>query len=561
MSIKDSGFILLIVGALVCFQLPSLTIGPAFADGVRNRASLNMRQRLKMRHQPAPAPMAEGQDEPSPPKPVAGEMGATVYVCPMHPEVVSDHPGDCPKCGMHLVPKQKGRPGPDAGMQTDEPMRHDHTHHQMGMERKRSASEPAEGTDEPRQPRHEHEEVHSHRAMIMQPPASTGKALATIRPADSDHPVTYVCPMHPQIHQDHPGKCPICGMDLVAKSAHSHPAQEAHPQVFVSGAMIQSLGVRTALVQRGSVSREFKAQGIVAPDDERITYLHPRAAGWIETLYVRTDGEEVERSDTLADFYSPYITQVQLDYLKALEELDLASFDPEGRKQSQIKANALRNSLRNLKVMDLDIKRIETSRTVLPTIQIIAPQDGVISELGVREGMYVEPFDRMFTIVDLSQVWVMVDLHEDQAAWIRPGQQMEITAPAVPGKHWTGKVEYIYPQVDPRTRTLRARLEIANPNESLLLNMFVEVSLSGDKAADSLIIPRQAIILTGERKSVVKDLGNGHFQPVDVETGMWDDNHIEILSGLKEGDRIVVSGQFLIDSESSIQASFLRMAE
>jgi Cu(I)/Ag(I) efflux system membrane fusion protein len=289
--------------------------------------------------------------------------------------------------------------------------------------------------------------------------------------------------------------------------------------------------------------------------------MHPRAAGWIKTLYVRTEGEAVKRKDTLADFYSPYITQVQLDFLQALEEQDLAAFGSEDNTDINNKVSALRNSLRQLNVMDMEIKRIKTSRTTLGTIPIMAPHSGDIIHLGVREGMYVEPFNRMFTIVDLSYVWVMIDLHEHQAAWVKPGMRTEIEAPAIPGRKWIGSVDYIYPVVNPKTRTLRARIEIPNPDEALLLNMFVEVSLLESAKQHRVIVPREAVIVTGERETVIKALGNGHFQPVEVTSGIWSDGKAEILSGLKEGDEVVVSGQFLIDSESSLQASFLRMSE
>jgi Cu(I)/Ag(I) efflux system membrane fusion protein len=175
--------------------------------------------------------------------------------------------------------------------------------------------------------------------------------------------------------------------------------------------------------------------------------------------------------------------------------------------------------------------------------------------------MFVTPWDNMFTIVDLSEVWVMVDIFEHQLAWVRPGLTAEITTPAYPGRTWEGTVEFVYPEVHPQARTLRARLEFDNPEELLLPNMFVEAVIYGGPKRDVLVLPREALILSGDREFVVKALGDGRFRPVEVTTGMWRDNDLEISAGLDEGDEIVTSGQFLIDSESNLQASFLRMSK
>jgi Cu(I)/Ag(I) efflux system membrane fusion protein len=180
---------------------------------------------------------------------------------------------------------------------------------------------------------------------------------------------------------------------------------------------------------------------------------------------------------------------------------------------------------------------------------------------GASEGMYAEPRDRLFTIVDLSEIWVMVDIYEHQIAWVKPGLKAEIRTAVYPGRSWEGVVEFVYPEVHPTTRTLRARLEFPNPGEVLMPNMFVEAVIYGGPKQDALIIPREALIVTGEREAVVKALGGGRFQPVEVVSGMWRGDFVEVLSGLDAGDEIVVSGQFLIDSESSLKASFLRLSD
>ena len=372
----------------------------------------------------------------------------------------------------------------------------------------------------------------------------------------------YVCPMHPDIVREQPASCPICGMDLVAKSLGG--ADDERPVVTLGAAVVQNMGLRTASIERGSLWKYIKTQGKVAYDDDRVIQVHPRTAGWIENLYVRTDGVRVKRKDDLADYFSPEVLWAQQDYIDTLEQGELDSFGGDGDKKDSFQAFRQRagvDLLRYYKVPTMDVKGIEQTMTPRSIVPIRAPQGGVITEHRVREGMYVTPEDAMFTIVDLSEVWVMVDIFEHQIDWIRPGLSAEISTPAYPGRSWEGKVEFVYPEVHPQARTLRARLEFQNADELLMPNMFVEAVIYGGPKRDVLIVPREALILTGEREMVVKVVGDNQFQPVAVETGMWQGEAVEVRAGLDEGDKVVLSGQFLIDSESNLQASFRRLAE
>jgi Cu(I)/Ag(I) efflux system membrane fusion protein len=360
----------------------------------------------------------------------------------------------------------------------------------------------------------------------------------------------YVCPMHPQIVKDEPGSCPICGMDLVKKLM--DPMTGKHPEVSLSGAVVQSMGVRTATVERGTLWKYIRTVGRVDYDETRIAHVHPRAAGWIEGLKLRAEGEPVTKGQELAQFYAPDILSAQVDFLLALK--------PQPRGVAQVKADRARNLLRLLDVPDAVIRDIERTREVRKTIPVEAPVDGIVTQMMARDGMYVSQGSEMFTIVDLSKVWVLVDVFEHQIDWLNKGLSAEISVPAHPGRVWKGTVDYLYPELDPKTRTLRVRLVFENPDVLLRPNMFAEVVIYGGPKEDALKIPRESLIVTGERESVVRALGEGRFQPVDVVTGMQRGGEVEILSGLKEGEEIVVSGQFLIDSESSLQASFMRMA-
>ncbi len=365
---------------------------------------------------------------------------------------------------------------------------------------------------------------------------------------------SYVCPMHPSVVRDAPGHCPICGMDLVEQRPGpvADPGSNERPTVTLIPAVIQTLGVRTAQAARGTLWQRIETVGRVDYDETRLAHLHPRAAGWVETLELRAEGEPVRRGQQLAELYAPDILSAQVDFLLAQGRTGAE------RHVSQDKA---RNILRLLDVPDDIIREIERTGAPRNRVPVRAPIDGVVTRMMARDGMYVTEASEMFTIADLSRVWVLVDVYEHQIDWLREGLKAEIRVPARPGRIWEGNVDYLYPELDPVTRTLKVRLVFDNPDGALKPNMFADVSIFGGPKRDLLKVPAEAVIVTGERSSVVKALGAGRFRPVDVVTGMARDGEMEILEGLEPGDEVVVSGQFLIDSESNLQASFMRMAE
>ncbi|MEA3412772.1 MAG: efflux RND transporter periplasmic adaptor subunit, partial [Pseudomonadota bacterium] len=355
---------------------------------------------------------------------------------------------------------------------------------------------------------------------------ATGHAVKHLDPR-------YVCPMHPQIVRDEPGNCPICGMDLVARSL--EPDTGGRPVVTVRGEVLQSMGVRTGRVEKGTLWQFIRTVGRVDYDETRMAHVHPRAEGWMERVSLRAEGDHVRRDQLLGDLYSPEILSAQVDFLIALER--------DGKAATEARIEKARNRLRLLGVTEATIQRIEKRMETQNTVPVTSPQAGVVTMLGVRDGMFVTPQKEIVTIADLSRVWVLVDVFEFQIDWLREGLETEITVPAYPGREWEGKVDYIYPDLDPKSRTLRVRLAFENPQELLKANMFAEVIIYGGPRRDVLVIPREAIIVTGERESVVKALGEGRFEPVDVITGMREGGNVEVLQGLAEGDEVVISGQ------------------
>jgi Cu(I)/Ag(I) efflux system membrane fusion protein len=365
----------------------------------------------------------------------------------------------------------------------------------------------------------------------------------------------YVCPMHPQIVRDEPGSCPICGMALVEKQVSAgEGGDEGPPIVRVRPETLQNMGVRTAQAERATLWKYIRTVGYVGYDEDRLVHVHPRAEGWVERMLVRAEGDRVKRGQVLLRFYSPEIMTAQSEYLIAL---DKSAVGLRGRANPQLVEGA-RRRLRLLHVPGNVIDRLKRTREVQRTVPVLSPAEGVVTKLGFREGMFVTPATELYSIGDLSEVWVLVDVFEHQLDWLEKGKPAEIRVAAVPGRIWEGEVDYIYPELDPKTRTLRARLRFANPDGRLKPNMLAEVTVYAGPKKDVLSIPREALILTGQREAVVVALGEGRFQAVDVVGGMHSGDRVEILEGLEEGDRVVVSGQFLIDSESNLQAGFQR---
>jgi Cu(I)/Ag(I) efflux system membrane fusion protein len=368
---------------------------------------------------------------------------------------------------------------------------------------------------------------------------------------------TYVCPMHPQIVRGEPGSCPICGMDLELQEV-STPAEGSGefgpPIITIRPETLQNMGMRTAPVERDDLSRRIETVGYVAYDEDRISHVHPRASGWVEELFVRAEGDVVKQGEPLLSFYSPNIVTAQEEYLLALNGVKTSS-TPRGRDMLQ----AAQRRLRLLDIPKSVMDNLAKTRQVQEAIPILAPTSGVITELGIREGMYIKPEMELFAISDISSVWVEADVFEHQMDWVEPGNPAAIQVPALPGRTWKGKVDYIYPELDAKTQTLRVRLRFPNTDGALKPNMYAQTRIASRPKENVLTIPREALIVSGGEDRVVVALGDGRFQPKTVAPGMHAGDRLEILEGLQEGDIVVVSGQFLVDSESNLQASFRRM--
>jgi len=367
----------------------------------------------------------------------------------------------------------------------------------------------------------------------------------------------YVCPMHPKIIKNKPGEtCPICGMDLVEKKIDL--SSTAHPVVEVTSDIVQKMGVRTTKVEKGELWKFIKTVGYVQYNEHRLKTVSVGTSGWVENLSVRRLGLAVQKGQLLLELYSPEFLQVQKDFIESQKKDKSGTLKKYGERKESV---GPRDHLRYMHVSESMMNEIARNKKPKHRLPIYAPMHGTIVRHNIQKHMYIPNDFPMITIADLTTVWIEANIYEHQLEWVQRNLTAEIEVKALPGQRFTGQLIYIYPELDPKTRTLKVRLLVPNPDQLLKPNMFAEVSIFGGPKKDLLKIPREALIVTGERESVILDLGNGKYQPVDVVAGMRSQSEVEILSGLKEGDNVVASGQFLIDSEANLQASFNRFAE
>lgn len=356
----------------------------------------------------------------------------------------------------------------------------------------------------------------------------------------------YRNPMDPNITSPVPAKDNM-GMDYVPVYADDEQQAGAGTTVRIDPAVVQNLGVRTAPVSRGTLGRRIDAVGTVAYDEDLIAHIHTRSEGWVESLSVHSVGARVEAGDVLFELYSPVLASAQDELLQALRLGDAELIE------------ASRERLRLLGIDAEQVRALERSRQATSRIPVRAPQSGVVTLLNVRHGMFVKPDMEAMALTDTSSVWVLVDVPERQAAWVAAEQQAEVRLPAAPGEMFKSEVEFVYPSLDLQTRTLRARLRFDNPGDRIKPGMYANVQIFAGPQDAVLSVPRQALIRSGRTDRVIVAEGAGRFRAVDVVAGMESGDEVEIREGLKEGEQVVVTGQFLIDSEASIKASAMRI--
>ena len=327
-------------------------------------------------------------------------------------------------------------------------------------------------------------------------------------------------------------------------------------QVDISADKIQKLGVRTEVVGKRVLDRAVRAAGRIEPDERKIYTIAPRFEGYVERLIVNATGQEVRKGQTLFETYSPDLVLAQQEYLIAgLGVKSLADADPEARQGMQRLASSSLERLRNWDISDDQIKALSRTGKTRRTLDFVSPVEGVVTEKRAVQGMRFMPGEMLFQIADLSTVWLIADIFEQDIGRVSVGAHARITLNAYPDKTFDGDVIYVYPTMKSETRTVSARVELKNPGFMLMPGMYAQVELSRVARGEVLSIPNSAILDSGRRQIVFVERGNGKFEPREARLGERGEQYAEVVDGLKEGERVVTSANFLIDAESNLRAA------
>lgn len=426
---------------------------------------------------------------------------STVYQCPMHPEVVQDMPGECPICGMDLV------------------------------------------------------EVKNAPAVAMQ-----GEA----RKSGEREVLYWYAPMDPTYIRDEPGISPM-GMKLVPKYADEDTSGEAGV-IRIDPVQVQNTGVVTATAVIDDISRHSRSVGILDYNANDVTWVNIKYEGWIEQVHVNYVGQEVREGQPLFEIYSPELVTTQEEYIRALDySASLAeSSRPETRRQAESLVRSTRERLGYWDITDEQIRELASTRTVTRRLTVTSPTDGVIAEVmsEALEGMYAKPGMDLYKIADLSTVWVHADIYEVDIPWIRAGQPATVSFRNAPDEEFRGKILFLYPEVSRDTRTLKICVEVPNHDRRLRPGMYADVAVQGPPVHDAVVVPQSAVIRGGERNVAFVALGEGRFEPREVQLGVkGTDDRIQIVRGIAAGENVVTQGQFMLDSESRMQEAIAQFRE
>jgi Cu(I)/Ag(I) efflux system membrane fusion protein/cobalt-zinc-cadmium efflux system membrane fusion protein len=416
---------------------------------------------------------------------------------------------------------------------------------------------------------------------------------------DTGAKTQYTCGMHPFIIQDEPGLCPICNMQLTplkggaagtaaAERQVKHwvspmdptyvrdtPGQDAMGHdlvpvyeggtagtVQIDPITTQNMGVRTEPVRRAALARTIRTVGVVAYDEPRQYSVNSKSDGWVERLHVNQQGQPVKKGQPLLEIYSPELVAAQQEYLLAVRGYQRLADStlPQVGENARRLLDASRTRLRYWDISEKQIAALEQSGEARKTLTLYSPQGGVVTVKKVLEGMRVMAGEELLQIADLSRVWVNADIYEYELPWVKVGQTARVELPFAPDQVLSGKITYIYPFVQNETRTVRARIEFPNPGLALKPEMYANVLIDTAAVADALAVPEHAVLKSGRGQTVFVALGEGKFEPRAVVTGVTnDDGLVQILSGLKDGEQVVTSAQFMLDSESKLREAIEKM--
>ena len=415
----------------------------------------------------------------------------------------------------------------------------------------------------------------------------------------------WTCPMHPHILEHGPGECPICGMDLVPVEAPAAgetgrrgerevlfyrnpmdptitspvPAKDemgmdyvpvyadevdgvmgAGTTVTIDPAVVQKMNVRTAPVERRDLRHNIRTVGHLEYDQERMVTVTTKYSGWVEKVHVNYVGEPVRKGQRLFEIYSPELVQTEQELLSAIDYARSFAGADDARRRAEALVDAARTRLRYWDISSEQIARLEETGEIFRTLDVVAPAGGlVMKRMPGLEGMAVSPGMEAYHIADLSSLWLSVEVFEDQVAWIGIGTPADVTFTYFPGETFRGTIRFIEPEFSEKTRTLRVKLEVPNPGGRFRAGMFATVMFRPVSARNALTVPSLAVLRTGQRDVVVVDVGEGRFAPREVTLGHQSAGFVEVIDGLSQGESVVTSAQFLIDSEASLQEAVQKL--
>jgi Cu(I)/Ag(I) efflux system membrane fusion protein len=404
------------------------------------------------------------------------------------------------------------------------------------------------GHDTANMPASEAQQGHAGHDMSQTPAAAPGERKV----------LYWYDPMHPAYRSDKPGIAPDCGMKLAPKYADEEQAMAnmAPGTVMLSTEKQQLIGVRTAQVRRDHLVRTIRTVGRVTPDETKLAHIHVKVSGWIDKVYVDFVGQLVKKGQPLFTLYSPDLVATQEEYLIAQRGEDYLGKAPyrEVSQGASSLLHATRDRLRLWDISDEQIKKLNETGEITRTMTFYSPVTGFVLERKAFPETSVAPDTELYLVADLSDIWVDADVYEYEVPYVHLGQEARMTLSYYPGKTYRGRVSYVYPTVDPKTRTVKVRLEFPNPGFDLKPNMFANVELDVDYGVQTLV-PSEAVLDSGTRQVVFLAKPDGYFEPRQIQVGAQLDGQYIVLKGLNPGDTVVTSGNFLIDSESRLSSA------
>lgn len=471
------------------------------------------------------------------------DVGDAYFTCPMHPAIHAHEPGRCPLCKMRLTSAvvKNGEEGRWKAAASQNPPPAD------PKKKPATKAKPKTATKAKAKAKAPTTSVAPAKQTSSPPPIQVAPAPTASAEGD-DEIAFYTCPMHPSVKEAEPGSCPICGMDLtpVTKAAHESGV------VIVDSVRRQALGIRVTTAERKKVEKTVRAPGTVEVDETRIVDVSLQTHGWIEGLRVKETGQFVKRGQRLANLYSPTVVAAQDELIVAAQAIETATTDA-AKARAQTLLRGARGKLSSLGLAAWQIDNVLSTKKTQRTFALVAPTSGYVVEKDVVEGAHVQGGARLFRIVSLDRVWIDVSVYARDLPLIDIGQK--VTASASTGSEHEGTIDYIYPDVSPRTQTARLRVEVDNADTLLRPGMFVDARVHVALEGERLMVPSEAVVHTGTTRLLFVDAGEGRLLPTLVKTGVRTADEIEIVGGLEAGTVVVASGTFLIASESRLRSA------